>query len=66
MCLELQKIGQCRFLPHHLERDHYSINLLPAECPSFISDGKSLPFLLPLFLLLQIQNNTEIVYAEKQ
>jgi hypothetical protein len=32
---------------------------------SFLSGGKSFPFLLP-FILLQLQNNTEFPYAEKQ
>ena len=59
-----------RCVPHHLEHDNYCIILLSAECPSFISDCRSLPFLLLIFLwfkiiqrILKLRNKSFIVYC---
>ena len=65
MCLELQKIKHLRCLPLSSGTWSFYINLFFAESPVLFYDGKSMPFLLPLFLL-QIQNNTENLYAGKQ
>jgi len=64
MCLELQKIRHFRCLPLSSVTWSFSINLLSADKVLF-SDGKSLLFLAPLFLL-QFQNNTESLYGEQQ
>jgi len=60
MCLGLQKLRRFRYLPYHLEYDHYCIILLSAGSPSFITSCRFLPF------LLQIQINTETRYAEEE
>jgi hypothetical protein len=51
MCLELQKIRHFRCLPLSFGTWSFSINLLSADSRVLFSDGKPLPFLLPLFLL---------------
>ena len=64
MCLELQKTRHFRCLPLSSVTWSFCLHLLSADKVLF-SDGKSLLFLLLLFLL-QFQNNAERLYVEQQ